>query len=713
MARAQQLANRGMRDQGRHILDELLAMGVEDLAVKEALPGLMVSLGRVEKALDCVANESGDAALVMRQKVADRAVLHFDDIPRSMQTYRSEAEAIRDAIDLLYQDKADQARVRLATIARQSPFSDWVFFVRGLAAYYAADCEKMHAYWGRLDPNRAAARMAEPLNWLAESANWHDTDSRLQRKLKQLEHRLTGHTVLPHLAEFRRRLGSEMNADAILPSLRAILIELQSADPATLQHVTRLVIARFVRMGNPEELDDAKRMLKPLLHDPNWKVALALAYEQSEREDDAEHALRHWKQYAAEIPRIKGLSADDRRVIFGLVNHHIATTVADLIDELRHCDCGESHAEEIAAAALHSLEYFERAADALPEYLPIYEDLAKLHEDAGRTDEAIAARERALRQDPDDLDSLRYVATACLTSVNPRRALECARRLRALQPLDPGHRRLMWSCHLETARQCALEGNFDAGRAEFQAADQLMPEQKDRGEVQARKVSFERAAGQELKSHDLIADMLEQLPEPTAFWLMLAIEFARYQLPEYEQLLYEKRWLEGLRGRRRATTMALMCATLDNETNSAKDREEPWGTMLNRYCQYLLPYVQRGGNLKWDADQLTSICWFLIQCGDESTLNRIAKKGVREFPNEPLFHASNAYAEFSKGPYRANLGKADHQIKLARQLFQGRNGPKDARLIAMIDSLAIAVDNSMKVRRMMPRGFIWPFDTDE
>jgi len=715
VARAQQLAERGQRDEGRRVLDELLTLGIEEPSVAEVLPDLLLLVGRVDKALARVGDVSAEASLAMQQRVADQAVLHFEDMPRSMLDYTKPAAAIRDAIDLLHQGEADSARARLAGIDRKSPFSDWVFFVRGLAAYYARDDEKMHAYWARLDAGRAAARLAEPLFWLADPEDWHATDSRLQRKLKQLERKLTGHTVLPHLADFRRNLASEVDAEAILPSLRALLVELKSADSAILQQVTRLVISRFVRVGDPDELDDARRMLKPLPHDPNWNAALALSCERSECDYDSEDALQYWRQYVAEVSRLDRLSAEDRRVIQGLVYHRLAGVFADMIDGARHCECGQSHEDEIAQLEPHALRHFTQALDILPEYLKIYEDFVEFHEAAGRPDEALAVRERCLRQFPDDIGSLQYMARVCLYGDNPRRALDCARRLHELQPLDANHRQLLWSCHLEAARQYASEGQADRGLAEFAHADRLMPERMQDGAVLARRVAFAKSTGREDEANRRIGEAVDLMgTERTAFWLNMAIEYARYQLPEKDQILYEKRWLDGLERRRHAATMARMCATLNQEAAGGELlADTPLGQLIARYRAHLLPYVERGGNLKWNVEQLTPICWFLVHGGAESALKRIARSGLRRFPDEPLFHACRAHGELNQGPYRGNFSVVDRELNITRQLLKDRHGAKNQELVDLIDRIAARYEKARRIRQMMPFGFNWTFDFDD
>ncbi len=57
---------------------------------------------------------------------------------------------MRLALDALHAGEESAATLMIANISRQSPFADWKFFIRGLAAYYRDDPETMRGNWDRL-----------------------------------------------------------------------------------------------------------------------------------------------------------------------------------------------------------------------------------------------------------------------------------------------------------------------------------------------------------------------------------------------------------------------------------------------------------------------------------------------------------------------------------------------------------------------------------
>ncbi len=718
MGRIQQLAERGARADARRVLDELLTLGVTEPMVETMLPDMMVRVGRVDKALERVVSDDPEGDGEFQTKVADQAVLHTEDIPDSAHSFREHGQAIRDALDLLCAQKTEEAIRRLAGIGRQSPFADWVLFVRGLAAYYAADYEKMEATWRRLDPQRPAARIAAPLIWLAGNKGWHETDEALQRQVKQLERHLTGCTVLPHLAEFGRQLVGEPDARKVIAPLRSLAGELRKTDRETLRYLSRVVAVRFMRSGDDEGLKSIARILEPPRHDPHWHAAIALTRDLNSDGYELLDSYEVWMRYLQELASYKNLSANERRIITALVRHHVGQNLSRYLQgfqvfKQRRNELDEELFERYRDAAD---EMFERAVDGLPEYAPIYADWAHFLVVTGRPTRAMEVYERALQRSPDSVETLLAMVSLARKTKEPERMVEAAKRLHELQPLDRTYRRLLWEAYLELVRKSAITGEFDAGEEALAAAEQLAPEWVERGEMQACKVALARAAGDVDRANQLIDEALKRLPEPTAFWLFLTIEFYRCQLPHVEQKLYQYRWLGALKGRRRAQTMALMCEAVHRELRQVDDLENRFGQLIQWCQEQLVPYVRRGGNLKWNRDELCSICWFMSMTDEFKVLRRLAKNGLKRFPDEPLFHACVAYAELQKPLYQVPVGFIERELGIARELVRQQRDATDPKLIEFLDMTSSFLERCRMMRsqplRLILDGFLDEFDDE-
>ena len=154
IGRAQELSRHGNRDASRRVVENLLELGITEPSVEAALPDLLASIGMLDQ-LPTEQRELGEADRnELRTTAADHAVLRPDEAPKSMQDIRAGAERIRSALAALESGDEQAALVCLKGIARNSPFADWRYFVRGLAAYYRHNAGEMAANWDRLAADR-------------------------------------------------------------------------------------------------------------------------------------------------------------------------------------------------------------------------------------------------------------------------------------------------------------------------------------------------------------------------------------------------------------------------------------------------------------------------------------------------------------------------------------------------------------------------------
>ncbi len=112
----------------------------------------------------------------------------------------------------------------------------------------------------------------------------------------------------------------------------------------------------------------------------------------------------------------------------------------------------------------------------------------------------------------------------------PAAALPLVQKARALKPLDESLRELEWTIRIGLARIHALAKQWDAGRDEFTAAEQLLPECRNQYFYLARRVIFEAKASQGAQSDQYLEQARACLKDPTPLWLALLIESIRYRM---------------------------------------------------------------------------------------------------------------------------------------------------------------------------------------
>ena len=123
---------------------------------------------------------------------------------------------------------------------------------------------------------------------------------------------------------------------------------------------------------------------------------------------------------------------------------------------------------------------------------------------AGDFDNATAVYQRALAQEPDNLDVRRYYAEALLRRGKTAEARAELQRVLKSDPEDG-------NSHLRLGQLDRQEGNFDSARKELERAKTLMP---DNPEVQYQQVLLEDAVGNDEQAIEILQGLLKQSERP-------------------------------------------------------------------------------------------------------------------------------------------------------------------------------------------------------
>jgi hypothetical protein len=248
---------------------------------------------------------------------------------------------------------------------------------------------------------------------------------------------------------------------------------------------------------------------------------------------------------------------------------------------------------------------------------------------------------------------------------------------------------MAWIGHMGAARQFALEGKFEEGRAEFAAAERLPGDHGEPFHLLARKAIFEYKAGDTALGQRLVEEAIGTLEEPAPALLVLLVEAARYDLPYRLGGIVadlEYRWQRILKHKKNGKTAGRFCRTM-------------LGLLMGRidypgrstHLEQVRGYVDRCGRVRWEADDLRAVCMFLKALPKEnrssSTLGRLRKlvrQGYRKFPEAPDFPYMMGCLEIEKGPERCDRWRARHHFERARDLA-AKSGPKYASIVEDVE----------------------------
>ena len=231
------------------------------------------------------------------------------------------AQSVRRALEAIEAGREAEAVAAMQDIPRGSPFADWRYFVRGLAAFYREDAAETRANFDRLDPGRFAARIAAAIDALAVSTEAVGNgpavkDARCPDALIPLRNSLPEARVLSRVEKLQEHLAAGRFREAVR-LLSAADEAFRRADPALPQRLAAIVAVAMIQRGEIRPLGALAALAEAAPIDPRWNRALALAWEQRNAEGEYEapaNAERHWRAYLDDLAGAECLSPSDRRL---------------------------------------------------------------------------------------------------------------------------------------------------------------------------------------------------------------------------------------------------------------------------------------------------------------------------------------------------------------------------------------------------------------
>ena len=677
LARARELYRLGLRSECRAVAEHLLDIGVTEPEVDRELPELLVALGLFDwdTAAPGLPAEANSPLLLA---AADHAVLRPRETPSSLSGFRKKASSIRAALDALEAGDESKAVAEVKGIARGSPFADWKYFVRGLAAYYREDTARMRANWDRLAPDRLAVRIAAPLAALANSALTDQADQYHAGATGKLETALLGEPILTGLDELKANIAAG-RWERVLRDLRGLRKSFRRFDPELPRRVAWVVCCEFARRGLTAELDTLASLVDPPPMDPCWNRARALAWERAEHRE-IEEAESYWLAYLKDLAGLSCLSPTQRNLARALVWRRIGGLYVEECEAVPglfgQTDC-------VAELQARAAECFANSIKLAPDLLSAHQSLARAQMGWKQPEKAAETYRRLLDHFPENLDSLLFLARYHLSRDEPFQAQDYVVRARQLKPLDKAIREMAWTVHIASARHWALKKEWEKGRAEFEAAEKIDSEHQGEYHVLARRAIFELKASNLGLGQRLIDQALSKTDEPAPVLLVLAIESVRYGMLKQFTADFEQWWTKSLKKRRLSSTAGRMCKTLTTHMMTSVDYPGQ-----STHVEQLMAYVRRCSRVKWQVDDLRDVCGFLeavfVQKESDDVgklLEKYARKGRKVFPQCASFAYIIGELEMKKGPEECNRRHAHECFQQALELAENSGDSKDAVIV--------------------------------
>ena len=719
--RFEQLFRGGMREGATQVAGNLLDFGVTDAAILAEFAPILPELGLGHKTATLAARiESPEARWKLTVNAADQAVLHPDKIGPHQNDLRAGVLAVRGALAALDARDEPLASDQLRDIPRSSPFADWRLFVRGLAALRRGEAAQVTANWDRLDPDRAAHKIARFLrpaelgsNGTSPPTDGQQSSSRSSNvNWPALETKAFGEPVTTRLEELQAAVRKQNWRDfrrlagPLTQSLRRIDVRLA-------QRLTELLLRPIVDAEQNEHSEFAPGFLvehliaaaEPCPLDRRWNRLRAILCESDP--DEREQACTHWTQYVKDIDALSHLTADDRRKMQALVYRHIGELYAIMTEPEddspfeRPVHNQPVHKKTVKKMQRNAIAAIEESLRLDPSARGSYDLLGSFYDAWEQPEQVAATAHRLLAVCPDDLPTLQALIEHHIRRQEPEQAFPLAVRARRLKPLDELIATDEARARQGLARQHALAGRWDDGRAELARAQALWPGSTGREGLWARMAALEFKAGQIERAEELLREGQSLLAGPTVFWLHMSIESSRHQLgPELDARFSE----------------LLKCGLAKKVSSQAAG---PLSVALAGYVVTGIEYpgkekhirsvaacLKRSTGGKFNQADLIDVCQFLILLPKEAGLfKKLVRKGVKAFPESVYFLTYDSKIEFERGPYQANRARMLKQLERAHELLEKSRDPHEIALGDTVKQLLGTVRNLRSERFGLPGGF--------
>jgi tetratricopeptide (TPR) repeat protein len=679
LGRARQLRSQGKPRDAATVLQAAIPYADGDAAWLGQVAEELAACGEARQALALLGPTAGTPAHTrILALVADRAVQQ-EAAGRSLlpEALHADLDRILQAAAQLEAGQDDAARETLQGIGLRSPFLEWKVLLRGLQAYYQNDDARALENWQRLSPDRLPARLAAPFRFTLDRdyrlAQPPETQTSLQR---QADH-LRGLSVVHDLRTIQAALSREESlarafrlAESLLPGLR--------------QHgerlPTRLASAFYwaiIANGQPEDVPRYQRVFGAPPHDPRLDRLRALLCEHT---GELEEAHRHWQQFEKSVagsPAFPGEQADRVRA---LVWFHMGQTAAKLpneedLRELPPFFRGPMRPPRLVPGAEACLQNSLKLA---PDQLAPHAALFDYHQSHKHDAKAEKAARQLLERFPEHAPTLEALADLCMRKGRYSEALELYQRALRTNPLSRPLRGKVSGAHLFRARTHAEEGEFDAARADYQAA--LAFRDGEDYPALCKWAACEFKAGNPERAEELLQKALAEAGTGLAVSYSMVIECIRLKLPRALKTRFDREFNAALaEPPSPAAAVAILSTTAAHRSAGVTYHGQ------KTHEKKVLAYVNKARDADCTQPQLVALCEALLTFRALRVLRTFAELGRDRFPADPQFPFLQAESYFAEGPDRWAPWQVQALLQEARQ--KAEQLPREPRQQELLENI--------------------------
>ena len=570
-----------------------------------------------------------------RLRWADQLVVAFAPVPAQTPAetqLAAEVRAVHEALEAISAGQPGRALEAVRPLARDSAFSHWRVFIKGLVAFHSGEKEKAARCFEELPPESAPGRAREsyqlllretPLMGRTASERGLDTATRLTG------HAGWGRWLMRAEALWRagKHADSYQTVRNALPSFPSEGLDLSGAlsefffnaistldeDSSYAYEDFFLEIDNHNRAKSPTELKMIRRVLC---------LRLANQMESEQLKVKWEGFLRAHEELHGANPRLASLA-------YGWLGEIGARArPAGLFEP-----AGKPRLRDPAGA----INALQRSVELDPANANAHLLLCAVYEARNMLSQRNRLLDVMTERFPDHKEVLLRAGAGCLDRKAFLKGIEYFERAWTLDRLDPKVPEFLVSGCLRLARQCFQKGRADAGRQALARAGELLVEQPDNLLRNpwchwTRCGLFEQLYGDAAEGAERLAQARAASPFPAAFLLFAQLAWRLYAPENSAASPFE----EELAGAGQANPNAAHAATLVRLWRFW--RQAPDAPALTEEGRWLRRYLKSAAKNPLTRDEATQLVESLKDQDDlrEEALG-FTKAVLKKDPKDPLF----------------------------------------------------------------------------
>jgi len=434
-----------------------------------------------------------------------------------------EARAVQEALAAISAGEHDRGLDAVRVLARDSSFSHWRLFIKGLVAFHRGESEKAERAFAELPPASAPARASEPYRLLlcaAPLANRALTEPALETMARLTGHAGWGRMLLRSQAEWLQ--GRHIRAYQALregargfPSygldLPGVLSDFFFKAIFTLDENARdacedyfLQIEEHQQQKNIAEVTLIRRTFCLL---KQWEL-------------DSAMLKRKWEGFLSGLRELSGESRQRDSLGYGWLGEVLGQILPP-----RRFGFGNKRRVRSANAAMAALQ---KSIELDPANAAAYLKLCDVYEAVDRNSERNRLLDAMTARFPEHKEALLLAGVGCLDRKAYVKGIEYFERALQLDRLDPKIPDLIVSGSLRLARQHFEKGRLDLAQPALKRAGELLIEQPENFLRNpwchlARRGVLEDLYGDAALGAELLQQARTASPFPAAFLLFVRI----------------------------------------------------------------------------------------------------------------------------------------------------------------------------------------------